>query len=57
MGGGSGPPLPGGRVQGGNKMNIINKKIYFLSSANFKSLSQIKGNSVTDCDLKVRNFC
>jgi hypothetical protein len=44
------PPPPGRQSPRGNKLNIMNKKTGFLSSANIKSLSQIKGSAVTDCD-------
>jgi hypothetical protein len=41
----------------GGKMNISNEKVFFRS-INFKLLSQMKGNSINDCDFfKVYNFC
>jgi hypothetical protein len=36
----------------GAKINILCKKnFYLLHSPNFKLMSQIKGNSISDCDL------
>jgi hypothetical protein len=34
----------------GSKMNILNKKINFLCSTNFKFLRQIKENSINNCE-------
>jgi hypothetical protein len=39
----TGAAAPGGRVQGGGKINTLKQDFDFLPSTDFKFLSQIKG--------------
>jgi len=34
----------------GGKINILNANIHILCSTNFKLVSQINGNSISNCD-------
>jgi hypothetical protein len=51
-------PIEISNVSKGQQMNILNIKKLNLHSKNLKSFSQIKGNSMHDCEfLRVHNFC
>jgi hypothetical protein len=59
--GASGAATPGSRVERvanlAGKINILREDIYFLHSKNFKLLSRIEGNSITNCTcFNVYNF-
>ena len=40
----------GGGDKMGGKMNILDEKLYFVHSNNFKLSREIKGNTVDECD-------